>query len=151
MGSHNQLIVRLTKDRLCYLAYLVRSRAVHMIQYILSTASFLIRPNPASLTNSKPHDSLAHTHVNTYYLLCHCALLFLRSRLKRSVHGGCYSKVGLPLIENSSIVEQPLDLWTLTEQYKSAASRIIHDARYNTGLNRMLICVLRNKPFIQQI
>lgn len=50
-------------------------------------------------------------------------------RLKRRLHGGCYSKVGLPLIENSSIVEQPLDLWTLTEQYKSAALRIIHNAR----------------------
>lgn len=50
-------------------------------------------------------------------------------RLKRSVHGGCYSKVGLPLVENSSIVEQPLDLWTLTEQYKSAATRIIQNAR----------------------
>ncbi|XP_068439184.1 arylsulfatase G-like isoform X1 [Clinocottus analis] len=50
-------------------------------------------------------------------------------RLKRSAHGGCYSKVGLPLIENSSIVEQPLDLWTLTERYRSAATRIIHNAR----------------------
>eukprot|EP00064_Thunnus_orientalis_P014914 superscaffoldBa00002672_g14961 len=50
-------------------------------------------------------------------------------RLKRHVPGGCYSKVGLPLIENISIVEQPLDLWTLTEQYKSAALRIIHNAR----------------------
>ncbi|XP_067344213.1 arylsulfatase G isoform X2 [Channa argus] len=50
-------------------------------------------------------------------------------RLKKNVHKGCYSKVGLPLIENSSIVEQPLDLWTLTEQYKSAAIRIIHNAR----------------------
>uniref|UniRef100_A0A3Q1IQS2 Arylsulfatase G n=1 Tax=Anabas testudineus TaxID=64144 RepID=A0A3Q1IQS2_ANATE len=48
---------------------------------------------------------------------------------QRSVHKGCYSKVGLPLIENSSIVEQPLDLWTLTEQYKSAATRIIRNAR----------------------
>uniref|UniRef100_A0A8C2ZM33 Arylsulfatase G n=1 Tax=Cyclopterus lumpus TaxID=8103 RepID=A0A8C2ZM33_CYCLU len=52
---------------------------------------------------------------------------------QRSVHGGCYSTVGLPLIENSSIVEQPLDLWTLTEQYKSAATRIIHNARYSTA------------------
>ncbi|XP_036936367.1 arylsulfatase G isoform X2 [Acanthopagrus latus] len=50
-------------------------------------------------------------------------------RLKRSGHGGCYSKVGLPLIENSSIVEQPLDLWTLADQYKSAATRIIQNAR----------------------
>ncbi|XP_034716176.1 arylsulfatase G-like [Etheostoma cragini] len=51
------------------------------------------------------------------------------TRLKRRAHGGCYSKVGLPLIENSSIVEQPLDLWTLAEQYKSTATRIIHNAR----------------------
>ncbi|XP_035001826.1 arylsulfatase G isoform X1 [Hippoglossus stenolepis] len=50
-------------------------------------------------------------------------------RLKRSVHEGCYSQVGLPLIENRSIVEQPLDLWTLTERYKSAATRIIQNAR----------------------
>ncbi|XP_029933463.1 arylsulfatase G [Myripristis murdjan] len=50
-------------------------------------------------------------------------------RLKRSVHGGCYSKVGLPLLENSSIVEQPLDLWALTQQYKSAALKIINNAR----------------------
>ncbi|KAM6897199.1 arylsulfatase G [Xenentodon cancila] len=50
-------------------------------------------------------------------------------RFGRSEHPGCYSKVGLPLIENSSIVEQPLNLWTLTEQYKSAALRIIHNAR----------------------
>ncbi|XP_068610341.1 arylsulfatase G-like [Brachionichthys hirsutus] len=50
-------------------------------------------------------------------------------RLKRSAHGGCYSKVGLPLIENNTIVEQPLDLWSLTEQYKSAAAGIIHNAR----------------------
>ncbi|XP_028991200.1 arylsulfatase G [Betta splendens] len=52
-----------------------------------------------------------------------------RFRLKRSAHEGCYSKVGLPLIENSSIVEQPLDLWTLTDRYKSAATTIIHKAR----------------------
>ncbi|XP_053269135.1 arylsulfatase G isoform X1 [Pleuronectes platessa] len=50
-------------------------------------------------------------------------------RLKRRVHEGCYSHVGLPLIENRSIVEQPLDLWTLTERYKSAAIRIIQNAR----------------------
>nr|XP_020462007.1 arylsulfatase G [Monopterus albus]XP_020462008.1 arylsulfatase G [Monopterus albus] len=50
-------------------------------------------------------------------------------RLKRSLHEGCYSKVGLPLIENISIAEQPLDLWTLTERYRSTAVRIIHTAR----------------------
>ncbi|CAM9306234.1 unnamed protein product, partial [Lampetra planeri] len=45
------------------------------------------------------------------------------------VPGGCYSSVGLPLVENSSVVQQPLDLWTLTDQYKSAALRIIRQAR----------------------
>uniref|UniRef100_A0A3Q4AGU0 Arylsulfatase G n=1 Tax=Mola mola TaxID=94237 RepID=A0A3Q4AGU0_MOLML len=59
-----------------------------------------------------------------------------------SVHGGCYSKVGLPLIENDSIVEQPLDLWTLTEQYKSAATRIIQTARYNRGQPYLLYVAL---------
>lgn len=47
--------------------------------------------------------------------------------------GGCYTRVGLPLIENTSIVEQPLDLWLLTEKYKSAAQRIIKNARCNTA------------------
>ncbi|KAM8836853.1 arylsulfatase G isoform 3-T5 [Spinachia spinachia] len=53
------------------------------------------------------------------------------TRLQRSARarGGCYSKVGLPLMENRSIVEQPLDLWTLTERYASAATGIIHAAR----------------------
>ncbi|XP_029384006.1 arylsulfatase G isoform X2 [Echeneis naucrates] len=50
-----------------------------------------------------------------------------RSQVFRS-HEGCYSKIGLPLIENSSIVEQPLNLWTLTEQYKATATRIIRNA-----------------------
>ncbi|XP_053716895.1 arylsulfatase G-like [Synchiropus splendidus] len=48
-------------------------------------------------------------------------------RLKR--HEGCYSQVGLPLFENNSVVEQPLDLWTLTEKYKSAALSMIQKAR----------------------
>uniref|UniRef100_A0A8C6MHW3 Arylsulfatase G n=1 Tax=Nothobranchius furzeri TaxID=105023 RepID=A0A8C6MHW3_NOTFU len=52
-----------------------------------------------------------------------------RPEVIRSVHRGCYSKVGLPLIENSTITEQPLDLWRLTEQYKSAALRVIRSAR----------------------
>lgn len=50
------------------------------------------------------------------------------TRLRRK-REGCYSKVGLPLIENSSIVQQPLDLWTLTETYKTTALRIINNAR----------------------
>ncbi|XP_054610980.1 arylsulfatase G-like isoform X2 [Dunckerocampus dactyliophorus] len=56
-----------------------------------------------------------------------CGLQILRSR--RSINGGCYYQVGLPLMENSSIVEQPLNLWTLTAQYQSAALRIMHEMR----------------------
>lgn len=47
--------------------------------------------------------------------------------------------MGLPLIENGTIVQQPLDLWTLTEQYKSAATRIIQNARYNTLTNVLIV------------
>lgn len=46
------------------------------------------------------------------------------------MRGGCDSSVGLPLLENGSIVEQPLDLWTLTDRYESTALRIIRNARY---------------------
>lgn len=53
--------------------------------------------------------------------------------------GGCYTKVGLPLIENTSILEQPLDLWTLTEKYKSAATRIIENARCNTAAKELVV------------
>ncbi|XP_061665332.1 arylsulfatase G-like isoform X3 [Syngnathoides biaculeatus] len=52
-----------------------------------------------------------------------------RLRRNEDKHASCYSKVGLPLIENSSIAEQPLDLWTLTQHYQSAALRIMHEAR----------------------
>ncbi|XP_048089969.1 arylsulfatase G-like [Alosa alosa] len=43
---------------------------------------------------------------------------------------GCNPSVPLPLYENQSIIEQPLDLWSLTEKYTSAAVRILHSARY---------------------
>lgn len=55
------------------------------------------------------------------------------------MHDGCYSKVGLPLIENTTIVQQPLNLWRLTEQYKSAATRIIQKARYNTAAHVLIV------------
>ncbi|XP_026861846.2 arylsulfatase G isoform X5 [Electrophorus electricus] len=44
-------------------------------------------------------------------------------------HGGCDTKIALPLFENQSILEQPLDLWNLTGQYAKAASRQILTAR----------------------
>ncbi|KAG9350319.1 hypothetical protein JZ751_026673 [Albula glossodonta] len=44
-------------------------------------------------------------------------------------HSRCFSKVALPLYENLSIVEQPLDLWTLAERYTQRAIRIIHSSR----------------------
>ncbi|XP_018617318.2 arylsulfatase G isoform X2 [Scleropages formosus] len=42
---------------------------------------------------------------------------------------GCYSKVALPLFENLTIIEQPLDLWTLAEMYTTTAVRILHRSR----------------------
>lgn len=74
-------------------------------------------------------------------LLFCCCTLVSWSRLKRSKQDGCFSKVGLPLIENSTIVQQPLDLWTLTEQYKSVATRIIQNARYKTGTNALIVAL----------
>lgn len=53
----------------------------------------------------------------------------------------CDSRLGLPLIENSSIVQQPLDLWTLTETYKTTARRIINNAR-ETGQPFLLYIAL---------
>ncbi|XP_049320310.1 arylsulfatase G isoform X2 [Astyanax mexicanus] len=43
--------------------------------------------------------------------------------------GECDSKVALPLFENQTIVEQPLDLWALTGRYAKAAVRQILTAR----------------------
>lgn len=71
------------------------------------------------------------------YFLFLCFVLM--SRLRRSRHDGCYSKVGLPLIENTTIVQQPLNLWRLTEQYKSAATRIIQNARYYTATHVLIV------------
>ncbi|KAL0983899.1 hypothetical protein UPYG_G00134520 [Umbra pygmaea] len=51
------------------------------------------------------------------------------NRLKRADHRSCYSKVALPLIENTTIVEQPLDLWRLTQQYTSTALDVLAKAR----------------------
>ncbi|XP_015211597.2 arylsulfatase G isoform X3 [Lepisosteus oculatus] len=44
-------------------------------------------------------------------------------------HKECYSRIALPLFENLRIVEQPLNLWTLAEQYTQKAIDIIHHAR----------------------
>lgn len=53
---------------------------------------------------------------------------FLHSRKD----GGCDTKIALPLFENQSIVEQPLDLWDLTEKYAKAVATQILTARYVT-------------------
>ncbi|KAI4873484.1 hypothetical protein NFI96_032575, partial [Prochilodus magdalenae] len=42
---------------------------------------------------------------------------------------GCDTKIALPLFENQTIVEQPLDLWNLTGQYAKAAVRQMLTAR----------------------
>lgn len=123
----------LVSHKTCFVAQACLQLAKHNSQPIrVSTASFGVRPHrkskliPKELQIISPLDNLNYTP--TLFIMLSCC-----SRLKKSVHGGCYSKVGLPLIEYSSIVEQPLDLWTLTEQYKSAATGIIQNARYNTA------------------
>lgn len=83
---------------------------------------------------------LVGTCSQSYFLFLYFVLM---SRQRRSRHDGCYCKVGLPLIENTTIVQQPLDLWRLTEQYKLAATRIIQNARYNTTA-RVLIVELKH-------
>lgn len=50
---------------------------------------------------------------------------FLHSRKDE----GCDNKIALPLFENQRIVEQPLDLWALTEKYTKAAATQILTAR----------------------
>ncbi|RXM33823.1 Arylsulfatase G [Acipenser ruthenus] len=46
-------------------------------------------------------------------------------------HKDCYSTVALPLFENMSIVEQPVNLSALTEHYAERATRIIQHASKN--------------------
>ncbi|XP_029540993.2 arylsulfatase G isoform X1 [Oncorhynchus nerka] len=60
---------------------------------------------------------------------CYPGPQILHNRLKRSGYSSCYTKVALPLFENRTIVEQPLDLWRLTQRYTSTALNVIHTAR----------------------
>lgn len=81
-----------------------------------------------------------------------CAVLFPRCRLTEE-RGACYTSIGLPLIENTSIVEQPLNPWTLTDKYKSAAMGIIENARCNTAAKESVVstaCNNNNKERQQQ-
>lgn len=41
----------------------------------------------------------------------------------------CYTDVALPLLENLTIVQQPVDLSSLTERYAEAAARFVRRAR----------------------
>ncbi|XP_051524145.1 arylsulfatase G isoform X2 [Myxocyprinus asiaticus] len=58
--------------------------------------------------------------VMTWAALTNQALTF-PAALPASKHEGCYTKVALPLFENETIVEQPLDTWSLKERYATAA------------------------------
>ncbi|XP_026993413.1 arylsulfatase G isoform X3 [Tachysurus fulvidraco] len=55
--------------------------------------------------------------------------------------GGCDAKTALPLFENQTIVEQPLDLWALTEKYAKASVTQILTAR-NKGKPFLLYVAL---------
>ncbi len=45
-------------------------------------------------------------------------------------HEECYAKVALPLFENETIIEQPLDTWSLKDRYATAAVNQIFTARF---------------------
>ncbi|XP_066836329.1 arylsulfatase G isoform X4 [Anser cygnoides] len=45
----------------------------------------------------------------------------------------CYTDVALPLLENLTIVQQPVDLSSLTERYAEAAARFVRRARWEPG------------------
>lgn len=70
-----------------------------------------------------PHDNFF------FFYIMHGVILYCRSRERERQQTDCYSKVGLPLMENSRVVEQPLNLWNLTQQYRSAALRTMREAR----------------------
>uniref|UniRef100_A0A671P9M5 Arylsulfatase G n=1 Tax=Sinocyclocheilus anshuiensis TaxID=1608454 RepID=A0A671P9M5_9TELE len=53
--------------------------------------------------------------------------LHSQSSLNRK-HEECYTKVSLPLIENETIFEQPLDTWSLKDRYATAAVNQIFTA-----------------------
>jgi len=44
-------------------------------------------------------------------------------------HEGCYTQVALPLFENETIIEQPLDTWSLKDRYARVAVKQIFTAR----------------------
>lgn len=76
-----------------------------------------------------------NTHLNIWlkilflsrFLFLKCAQIWLdRTRQPK----GCDTQTALPLFENQSIIQQPLDLWALTEQYANAAATQMRIARY---------------------
>ncbi|XP_019902293.2 arylsulfatase G isoform X5 [Esox lucius] len=66
-------------------------------------------------------------HQNGYYTAM--IVQIQHYRVSKAGHSSCYSKVALPLFENETIVEQPLDLWRLTQRYTSTALDVILKAR----------------------
>ncbi|KAA0725235.1 Arylsulfatase G [Triplophysa tibetana] len=65
-------------------------------------------------------------HDSGYYTAMIDTLIFTeRKVLFNRKHEQCYSKVPLPLFENETIVEQPLDTWSLKERYAAAAVKQI--------------------------
>lgn len=57
-----------------------------------------------------------------------CLLKYVKSSLNRK-HEECYTEVALPLFENETIIEQPLDTWSLKNRYASAAVKQIFTTR----------------------
>ncbi|XP_075436229.1 arylsulfatase G isoform X2 [Ascaphus truei] len=57
-----------------------------------------------------------------------CPACPLRPETPRSARGACYTDLALPLLENSAIVEQPVNLSSLPERYTQKAARFIEEA-----------------------
>lgn len=84
-----------------------------------------------------------HHYQNTHqmpYSLRFCVCLVLKYEVCKYVkyvkcwlyrkHEGCYTQVALPLYENETIIEQPLDTWSLKDRYARVAVKQIFTARY---------------------
>lgn len=64
------------------------------------------------------------------YNLPPCAPCPQRLGTRNRPDGGCYTKLALPLMENSAILEQPVNLTSLPTRYSRQAVTFIKNARY---------------------
>lgn len=71
-----------------------------------------------------------HTSDATHSLRFCMRLKYVEKSSLNRKHEECYTKVALPLFENETIIEQPLDTWSLKDRYATAAVNQIFTARF---------------------